>query len=231
MKQQDLTRLETEAAEVVGAMKELLKEFENRIGEVVHVHRISASEARTEGAQAAQRLYELTRNSKTLLDQQRDLVARIEQSWQLRIDSNAQRAGEVQAKAFGENIAQGLQARLAELASKVEVATGRYTWKSAWPWALGVAFAIPLTAAVCLNASSPRGNPSNAETPPLSKPNFSRPALAVNLSEAQAREALSKLSLCQVPKTLDWHACIEVDSPPRIGFGGVNGPRVAVRGM
>jgi hypothetical protein len=231
MNQQDLTRLETEAAEVVGAMKELFKEFENRIGEVVNVQRVSASEARTEGAQAAQRLYELTRHSKTLLDQQRDLVARIEQSWQLRIDSNAQRAGEAQAKAFGENIAQGLQARLAELASQVEVATRRYTLKSAWPWALGVAFAIPLTAAVCLNCSSPRGNPPNTESPPRSKPNLGTSAFAVNLSEAQAREALSKLSLCQAPKTLDWHACMEVDSPPRMGFGGTDRPRVIIRGM
>lgn len=230
MNQQDLTRLETEAAEIVGAMKELFKEFENRIGEVVSVQRVSASEARNEGAQAAQRLQELTRLAKTLVDQQRNLFARIEQDWQLRIDSNAQRAGEAQAKAFGESIAQGLQTRLAELTSQVEVATRRYSWKAAWPWALGVAFAIPLTVAVCLSASTPRGGQPNP-APVLSKPNFGRSAFAVNLSETQAREALSKLSLCQAPKTLDWHACIEVDSPPRIGFGGNDRPRVVIRGM
>jgi hypothetical protein len=231
MDQQDVARFETEAAEIIGAMKELFKEFENRIGEVVSVQRVSASEARNEGAQAARQLQELTRLSKSLVDEQRNLLARIEREWQLRIDSNAQRAGEAQAKAFGENIARGLQDRLAELASQVEVATRRYTWKSAWPWALGIAFAIPLTAAVCLNASSPSGVRPSQEAAALSKPKLGSSVFAINLSEAQARQALSKLSLCQVPKTLDWHACIEVDSPPRIGFGGINGPRVAIRGM
>ncbi len=231
MDQQDVARFETEAAEIVGAMKELFKEFENRLGEVVSAQRVSASEARNEGAQAARQLQELTRLSKSLVDEQRNLLVRIEREWQLRIDGNAQRAGEAQAKAFGESIARGLQGRLAELASQVEVATRRYTWKSAWPWALGVAFAIPLTVAVCLNASSPHGSQPTPEAVALSKPKVGSSAFAINLSEAQAREALSKLSLCQVPKTLDWHACIEVDSPPRIGFGGVNGPRVAIRGM
>jgi hypothetical protein len=223
--------LETEAAEIVGAMKELFKEFENRIGEVVTVQRVSASEARNEGAQAGRQLQELTRLSKSLVDQQRSLFARIEQDWQLRIDSNAQRAGEAQAKAFGENIARGLQARLAELASQVDIATRRYTWKSAWTWALGVALAIPLTVAVCLNAASPRGNQPNPETPAVSKPNFGGPAFAVNLTEAQAREAMSKLSLCQVAKTADWHACIEVDLPPRMGLGAIDRPRMVIRGM
>jgi len=231
MDQQDVARFETEAAEIIGAMKELFKEFEHRIGEVVSVQRVSASEARSEGAQAARQLQDLTRLSRSLVDEQRNLLARIEREWQLRIDSNAQRAGEAQAKAFGENIAQGLQDRLAGLAAQVEVATRRYTWKSAWPWALGIAFAIPLTAAVCLNASSRSGGQPSPEAAALSKPKLGSSAFAINLSEAQAREALSKLSLCQVPKTLDWHACIEVDSPPRIGFGGINGPRVAVRGM
>jgi hypothetical protein len=231
MNEQDVTRFETAAAEIVGAMKEIFKEFENRIGEVVSVLRVSASEARNEGAQAARQLQELTRLGKSLLDEQRAVLARIERDWQLRIDGNAQRAGEAQAKAFGESIARGLQEKLEDLASQVEIATRRYTWKSAWPWAMGVAFAIPLTVAVFLSASSPSANQPSAEAPPLSKHSATSSAFAINLSEAQAREALSKLSLCQVPKTLDWHACIEVDSPPRIGFGGLNGQRVAIRGM
>jgi hypothetical protein len=231
MDQQDVTRFETEAAEIVGAMKELFKEFENRIGEVVSLQRVSASEARNEGAQAARQLQELTRLAKSLVEEQRSLLSRIERDWQLRIDGNAQRAGEVQAKAFGESIASGLERRLADLASQVEVATRRYTWKSAWPWALGVAFAIPLTVAVCLSASSPSRNPPVPDAVMLAKLNATKPALPINLSEAQAREALSKLSLCQVQKTLDWHACIEVDSPPHIGFGGINPTRVAIRGM
>ena len=42
---------------------------------------------------------------------------------------------------------------------------------------------------------------------------------AVEHTAAQTRAAVSKLSLCQVPKTNDWHACIEVDNPPRMGLG------------
>ena len=45
MNQQDLARLETEAAEIVGAMKDLFKEFENRLGALVSVQRMASSEA------------------------------------------------------------------------------------------------------------------------------------------------------------------------------------------
>src|ERR1700722_6797723 len=105
MNQQDLARLETEAAEIVGAMKDLFKEFENRLGELVSAQRIASSEARAEGAQVTKDQHELGRSARILVGEQRDLVARIERDWQLRIDSNAQRAGEVHAQAFGENIA------------------------------------------------------------------------------------------------------------------------------
>ena len=41
-----------------------------------------------------------------------------------------------------------------------------------------------------------------------------------------------KLSLCQVPRTIDgWHVCIEADNPPRVGFGEDDKARVVVRGM
>jgi len=79
MNEQDLARLEDEAAEIVGAMKELFKEFEKRIGEVISIQRVSASEARAEGSQAAQHLQELAHISQTLVEQQRALLARVEQ--------------------------------------------------------------------------------------------------------------------------------------------------------
>jgi hypothetical protein len=232
MNQQDLTRLESEAAEIVGAMKELFKEFEKHIGEVVSVQRVSASEARTEGAQAVQHLQELTRFSKNLVDQQRSLLARIEQEWQLRIDSNAQRAGEAQAKAFGENMARGLQERLADLGAQVEASTRQFAWKSSLRWILGIAIAIPLTVAICVTAFLPRTEEKpSVERPALSQPDFQKPGGAIGLSAAQTREALSKMSVCEVAKTADWHACIEVDSPPRMGLGAADKPRVVVRGM
>jgi hypothetical protein len=230
MHQQELTRFETEAAEIVGAMKELFREFEKRIGEVVSVQRVSASEARTEGAQATQHLQELARLSKSLVDQQRNLLTRIEQDWQLHIDANARRAGEAQAKAFGDSIARGLQERLSNLAVQVEASTRQFTWKSSLRWAAGIAVAIPLTVGICVSAFLPHVEKPNTVRPLLSKPDFGRPG-PVNLTAEQTKEAISKLSLCQATKTLDWHPCIDVDSPPRMGFGAIDKPRVVIRGM
>ncbi len=192
-----LTRLESEAAETVGAMKELFKEFEKRIGEVISVQRLSSSEARTEGAQVLQHLQELARCSKSLVDQQRIVLARIEQEWQLRIDGNAQRAGEAQAKAFGESIAQGLQGQLANLAAQVETSSRQLTWKSSLRWVVGIALAIPFTVAICVSAfvpSTPENrNVAGAE---LTVPDLGKPGNAMGLSPAQTRELLSKVSVC-----------------------------------
>jgi hypothetical protein len=219
-----------QAAEILGAMKDLFKEFENRLGEVVSTQRIASSEARAEGAKVSKDLHELALSARILVNEQRDLVKRLEQEWQLRIDQNAQRAGEAQAKAFGENIARGLQGQLAELAADVKRSTRRYTWKSSLQWVLGIAIAIPLTVGLCLSAFLPAEKPPAAEKPLIGKPNVALPS-AVGLTAAQTRAAVSKLSLCQVPKTNDWHACIEVDNPPRIGLGAVDRPRIVIRGM
>jgi hypothetical protein len=227
-----LTRLESEAAETVGAMKELFKEFEKRIGEVMSVQRMSSSEARTEGAQVVQHLQELARCSKALVEQQRGALGRIEQEWQLRIDSNAQRAGEAQAKAFGERIAQGLQGRLEDLAAQVETSTRQLTWRSSLRWVLGIALAIPLTVAICVSIFQPSTEGSrNVAKAEVTVPDLGKPGSAIGLSPAQTRDALSKISVCEVAKTADWHACIEVDSPPRMGLGALDKPRVVIRGM
>jgi hypothetical protein len=94
-------------------MKDLFREFENRLGEVVSAQRVTGSEARAEGARITQQFQELARAARDLVAEQRKLLMCIERDWQLRIDSNAQRAGEAQAKAFGESIAQGLHEQLA----------------------------------------------------------------------------------------------------------------------
>src|ERR1700722_8225401 len=100
MNPQDLAHLETEAAEIVGAVKELFKEFENRLGHVVSMQRIAASESRAEGARAIQQLRELAVSARELSGGQRQLLTRIERDWQLHIDGNAQRAGEAQVTTF-----------------------------------------------------------------------------------------------------------------------------------
>ena len=94
MTPQDLDRLETDAAEVIGTLKDLFKEFEKRVGEIVSVQRIASSEARAEGAQVAKDLHELRNAARTMITEQRALIASLEKEWQLRIDQNAKRAGE-----------------------------------------------------------------------------------------------------------------------------------------
>jgi hypothetical protein len=223
-----------QAAEIVGAMKDLFKEFEARLGEIVSAQRVASSEARAEGAQATKDLHELNLSARILVTEQRDLVKRLEREWQLRIDANAQRAGEAQAQAFGQNITRGLQEQLAKLTADVRSTTRHYSWRSSLQWALGIAIAIPLTVAVCVSAFLPHADPQidklNVGRPVMSKPSVGVPG-AVGLTAAQTREVVSKLSLCQTPTTNGWHPCIDVDNPPRMGLGAIDKPRVVVRGM
>jgi hypothetical protein len=217
MNPQDLARLETEAAEIVGAVKELFKEFENRLGEVVSVQRIAASESRAEGARAVQQLNELAVSARELVGTQRQLLTRIERDWQLHIDGNAERAGEAQAKAFGESIAQGLHERLAGLATEVEGATRRLSWKVVLGWALGIAIAIPLSISVGVQTFAP-----------------SVEKLSVaGLTPEQTSDALSRVVRCRVNKNdwHDWHVCIAVDDSPRLAKGASGEALVVLRGM
>ena len=226
MNQQDLVRLETEAAEVVGAMKDLFREFERHLGEIISVQRMASTEARAEGAQVTKDLHELRTSAKVLVSDHRDLVARIEREWQLRIDQTAQRAGEAQAKAFGESIARGLQAQITTLEAEVRRATQAtqgFAWKTSLRWVLGIAIAIPLTVGICVSALSPHDSLPGGQTTAVI-PNMA-------LTSAQTQEAVAKLSLCQVPRTDGWHVCIEAENPPRVGFGEDDKARVVVQGM
>jgi hypothetical protein len=227
MNQQDLVRLETEAAEVIGAMRDLFREFERHLGEIVSAQRMALSEARAEGSTVTKDLHELRTSAGIIVREQRDLVARIEKEWQLRIDQTAQRAGEAQAKAFGESIARGLQAQITALGSEVKRATQAtqvLAWKTSIRWVLGIALAIPLTVGICVSALAPHDLSSGEQGGKAVIPNMA-------LTSAQTQEAVGKLSLCQVPRTDGWHVCIEAENPPRVGFGEDDKARVVVRGM
>ena len=226
MNQQDLVRLETEAAEVVGAMRDLFREFERHLGEVISAQRMASTEARAEGAKVTKDLHELRTSAGIMVREHRDLVARIEKEWQLKIDDNAQRAGEAQARAFGENITRGLQTQITALGAEVKRATQAtqgLAWKTSLRWVLGIAIAIPLTVAICVSALSPHDSAPGGQATAVI-PNMA-------LTSVQTQEAVAKLSLCQVPRTDGWHVCIEAEDPPRVGFGGDDKPRVVVRGM
>jgi hypothetical protein len=195
MNEQDIEQ----AAEIAGAMKDLFREFQRQMGEMVTAQRIASSEARAEGAKVAKDLHEFRSAARILVDEQRALLARFEREWQLRIDANAQRAGEAQAQAFGANIARGLQGQLEGLAAEVKASTRRFTWKSSLPGVLGIAISIPPTVGVCVCAFLPQAaeKPPVVERPLISKPGVGLPS-ALGLAAAQTREAVSKLSLCQL---------------------------------
>jgi hypothetical protein len=216
MDSQDLARFETDVAEIVGAMKDLFTEFEKRLGEVVSAQRITTSEARAEGARVTQQMQELGRFSRSLVEEQRNLLTRIEREWQMRIDSNAQRAGEAQAHAFGENIAQGLHEQLARLASQVEISMRHLTWKSSLRWALGIGIAIPIAINIGVQSIAP-----------------SVEKLSVaGLTPEQTSDALSKLVPCHEEKNWrNWHVCVAVDAPPYLVKGASGEALVVIRGM
>lgn len=233
MDQQDLVRFESEAAEVVGAMKELFKEFERHLGEVVSAQRMASSEARAQGAQVTKDLHELRSSARIMVTEQRELLSRLEREWQLRIDETAKRAGEAQAKAFGENIARGLQGKIAELAAEVERVKREFTLKASLRWILGIALAIPLTVGVCVSALESHDEPAGKREA-VARNNIEPPGglpPIMGLTAEQTREAASKLSLCRVPKITGWHVCIDVENPPQVGLGEFDKPRVIVRGM
>lgn len=227
MDQQDLVRFESEAAEVVGAMRDLFREFEKHLGEVVSVQRMASSEARAQGAEVTKDIHELRSSARIMVTEQRELLARLEREWQLRIDETAKRAGETQAKAFGAHIAQGLQGQITALGAEVKRATQAtqgLAWKTSLRWVLGIALAIPLTVGICVSALSPHDPLSAEQTRRAVIPNMA-------LTAAQTQQAIDKISLCQAPRLNGWHVCIEADNPPRVGFGEDDKPRVFVRGM
>jgi ribosomal protein L9 len=188
MDTQSIDSFEQHAAEIVAAAKGLLREFEDRIGESINSQRVAASEARAEGVQVARQLQELARSARAVLEEQRQLVTRLERDWQLRIDANAQRAGESHAKAFGAAIARGLEEQLTQLTSGVAAATRRFTWTSTVRWIGGIALAIPLIVTIALRISTPS---------------------IEGVSADQLRAAVSQLQGCSVgPQT---RVCVLVD--------------------
>jgi hypothetical protein len=214
MTPQDLNHLESTAAEILGTLKSLFTQFESHLTETTTLHRTATT-------QATQDLHTLRTTAQTLLSEQRALITRLEKDWHLRIDQTAHRAGEAQAQAFGEKITQGLQAKVDDLSNRLESTTRNLTWKNNFRWAAGIAVAIPLTIGICVTALVPPRD-DLAQHPPI----------AIGLTPAQAQEAVTKLSYCQVPRSTDgWHVCIEVENPPRIGYGEDDQPRMVVRGM
>jgi hypothetical protein len=213
MEQQDIDQ----AAEIAGVAKELFKAFEDRLGEVMATQRLAANEANESLAETRRELRELLNHARQASEAMRATQEELRRNWQMHVAENSKAAGREMARAFGTEIAAGLEGRLAKLAGEVATATRRLSWRTTLPWALALAIAIPLTITLGLSAFMPR--PADPSIP--------------GLTADQAHAVLSRITLCfpQRYDLQDVHVCVATDDPPRLTRGPHEEAVVVVRGM
>jgi hypothetical protein len=212
MNDQDMARFEKQAAETLGAMKELFEEFAKRLGEVVSMQRLAASEARNEGAKARAALEQIARYAEDTATYQRQAIAELRSGWQMHVAENSKAAGAEMARTFGSQIAAGLQQRLENLGADVHRVTRRFEWMSALKWGLGgmaVSFVVlSLAATIMIKAIEPEVD---------------------GLTNLQVREAVARLAPCQIDR--ETHVCTVLDDKPRVGKGPHGEGLVVLKGM
>jgi hypothetical protein len=213
MREEDIDQV----AEIAGAAKQLFKAFEDQLGEVMASQRLASKEANEAFADTRRALQQLLHRAKEASDGVRKSQEDLFRGWQAHVTENSKAAGGEMARKFGEDIAKGLEKRLAELAEQVEVATRRLTWKSILSWALGIAIAIPLTVDIGIRAFMP------------SVEDMTIPGLSV----AQTHDVLTRIHLCwpDPRKQQDSHVCVVTDDPPHITRDPWEKPAVIARGM
>ena len=203
-----IERLEAEATEVLGAMKELFREFEKRLGEAVSAQRLASSEARAEAADARAILRKLVKRAEETADDQRQALEMLRENWWFNIEENAKASGAGMAREFGEKIAAGLEKRLQALGADVESVTRRFQWITALKWGVGVGLGVVLVIALGVNALTPQAD---------------------GLSSQQLRAAVAELVPCQVDK--ERHVCIKLDDKPQLARMPGGPPIAVVRGL
>ncbi|MGH8275168.1 MAG: hypothetical protein ACRETG_06520 [Steroidobacteraceae bacterium] len=208
MNEQDLARFEAQAAETVGAMKELFAEFERRLGEVVAAQRLASSEARNEGVKARAALEELARQARAIAEAQRQAIAELRGGWQLHVAENSKAAGQELARAFGEQIASGLQQRLERLGDAVERVTRRFEWATALKWGGAMAIGCVLLVLIGVWALLPSVD---------------------GLSSSQVRAAVTRLAPCHIGH--ERHVCIAADAGTRVGKAVDGADLVIISGL
>jgi hypothetical protein len=213
MKEQDID----EAVDIAGVAKELFNAFEARLGEVMATQRLAAREASEALAETRSALGKLLSQAREGSEALRAAQEELKRNWQMHVAENSKAAGRELARAFGEQIAAGLEQRLAELASQAERATRRLSWKSTLSWGLALAIAIPLTITLGIRAFMP------------SLEEQSIPGLSV----AQTHDVLSRITLCFPHRNdiRDAHVCVATDDPPRLTRGPHGEAAVVARGM
>jgi hypothetical protein len=203
----DVEHFEAQMAETAGEMKALFNEFRQQLGAMVNQARIANSEAREEGVRARAALDELVRHAMATAEGQRRALAELRGSWQLQVAENSKAAGQEIARAFGAQIASGLQQKLEGMSIAVERATRRFGWMTALKWTGGIAIAIVLTILIGVRAFLPGVG---------------------GLQWHYVRAAAERLQPCEVGQQA--HVCIATDDKPRL-VSGPDRTAVVVRGM
>ncbi|MGH8227243.1 MAG: hypothetical protein ACREU3_04940 [Steroidobacteraceae bacterium] len=213
MKEQDIDQ----AAEIAGVAKELFKAFEDQLGEVMATQRLASKEANEALAQTRRELRELLNQARQAGEAMRATQEELRRNWQMHVAENSKAAGREIARAFGAEIAAGLEGRIAKLAGEVERVTHRLTGKIALRWTLGLAIAIPLMILLGLNAFMPR------------PPDRSIPGLTTD----QVQEVLSRITPCFPHRNdlHDAHVCVMTDDPPHLTRGPHGEAVVVAHGM
>lgn len=213
MKEQDIDQ----AVEIAGAAKELFNAFEARLGEVMANQRLAAREASEALAETRGALMKLLSQAREGSETVRAMQDELRRNWQMHVAENSKAAGREMARAFGAEIAAGLEGRLAKLAGQAELATRRLTWGSTLRWALALGIAIPLTITLGIRAFMP------------TLEDQSIPGLTV----AQTHDVLSRITLCFPHRNdiRDAHVCVATDDPPRLTRGPQGEAVVVARGM
>lgn len=206
-----------QVAEIVGTAKQPFRAFEDQLGEVMASQRLASKEANEAFADTRWALQQILYRAEEVSDAVRKAQEGLFRGWQAHVAENSKAAGSEMARKFGEEIAKGLEKRLAELAEQVEAATRRLTWKSMLSWTLGIAFAIPLTVDIGIHAFM------------ASVEDMTIPGLSV----AQTHDVLTRIGLCwpDPRKQQDFHVCVVTDDPPHITRDPWEKPAVIARGM
>jgi hypothetical protein len=210
--ERDMKRFENQAAETVGAMKELFAEFEKRLGEVLAGQRVAASEASAAGAKAAASLQSIAIQGQTLVQNQRAAIEELRGGWKLHVAENSKKAGEEMARSFGTQIAEGAVQRLEKLGDAFERVARHFEWTAAVKWGLigffGSLALVALAAMMFINAVTPQAD---------------------GLTDLQVRAAVARLGICQVGQQS--HVCMLVDDKVLAGPGANGKGMVVIRGM
>ena len=208
MNDEAFARFETEAAEILGALKHLFREFERQLGEAVSAQRLASSEARNEAADVRALLRKLAKRAEETADGQRQALEMLRENWWFNIEENAKASGAEMALTFGEKIAEGLEKRLKVLGGRVDHVVKQFHWVTVAKWGTGIGIGIALTIWIAVSALTPHVS---------------------GLTDLEMRSALAELIPCQVDQ--ERHVCIRLDDKPRFAKSPGGPPIAVVRGL